>query len=80
MPMPVIIRPYYVLIPTVYLEFPKGQIALGVLENQEYQDHSIEIEPGSMLILYTDGVTDTVSPDGDYYSTRRLIKLISNTN
>jgi phosphoserine phosphatase RsbU/P len=61
------------------LELPKGQIALGVLENQEYEDHFIEIEPGSMLILYTDGVTDTISPDGDFYTNGRLIKLISNT-
>jgi GAF domain-containing protein len=60
------------------IELPRGQIALGVMDNQEYADHSIVIERGSFLTLYTDGVTDTVSPGGDNYSQKRLIRLITN--
>jgi phosphoserine phosphatase RsbU/P len=60
------------------IELPRGQIALGVMENQEYTDHSIAIERNSFLTLYTDGVTDTVSPGGDNYSQKRLIRLITN--
>ncbi len=58
-------------------ELPKGQIALGVLENQVYEDHNLEIDPQSFIILFSDGVTDTTSPGGENYSTQRLIKLIS---
>ncbi|GAP20805.1 GAF domain-containing protein [Leptolinea tardivitalis] len=61
------------------VELPKGQIALGVLENQEYRDHSIEIEPGAALVMFTDGVTDTLSPDGISYSSKRLMKILAST-
>lgn len=61
------------------IELPRGQIALGVMENQDYADHSITIERGSFLTLFTDGVTDTLSPGGDNYSQKRLIRLITNT-
>jgi sigma-B regulation protein RsbU (phosphoserine phosphatase) len=56
-------------------ELPKGQIALGVLENQTYQDHTLTIPSNSFLVLYTDGVTDTVSPSEESYSIERLINL-----
>jgi phosphoserine phosphatase RsbU/P len=58
-------------------ELPKGQIALGVLDDQVYLDHKLEIDPNSYIILYSDGVTDTASPTGEYYSTQRLIQFIS---
>jgi sigma-B regulation protein RsbU (phosphoserine phosphatase) len=61
------------------VELPKGQTALGVLENQEYRDHSIEIEPGAALVMFTDGVTDTLSPDGISYSSKRLMKILAST-
>lgn len=60
------------------IELPRGQVALGVMENQEYADHSIEIERNSFFTLYTDGVTDTVSPNGESYSQKRLVRLITN--
>lgn len=62
------------------MELPRGQIALGVLENQSFQDHTIEIQPNSYLILYTDGVTDTLSPSGAEYSLKGLKHLIASGN
>lgn len=59
------------------VELPRGQIALGVVVNQAYQNHSLEIQPNSYLILYTDGVTDTLSPSGADYSLNGLKHLIS---
>jgi phosphoserine phosphatase RsbU/P len=41
-----------------------------------YQDHLIAIAPDSILVLYTDGVTDTSSPAGESYSIKRLIELV----
>ncbi|NMB55572.1 MAG: GAF domain-containing protein [Leptolinea sp.] len=60
-------------------ELPKGQTALGVIEGQNYQNHNVDIQPDSFLILYTDGVTDTLSPSGEVYSLKGLSRLISST-
>ncbi len=61
------------------IELPRGQMALGVMENQEYIDHSICIDRNAFLTMFTDGVTDTLSPNGENYEQRRLIRLLTNT-
>lgn len=60
-------------------ELQKGEIALGILENQDYPDHAIEIQPDSFITLYTDGVTDTISPSGETYALKGLTRLILKT-
>lgn len=58
------------------VEFPRGQIALGVLGNQTYLNHMISITPDSMVVLYTDGVIDTISPAGESFSVKRLMDMV----
>jgi PAS domain S-box-containing protein len=35
-----------------------GTPPLGVLEEVEYREHEVEIEPGSLLLMYTDGLIE----------------------
>lgn len=42
-------------------------IALGVLDDAKYEDHLIELASGDALLLYTDGIPETVAPDGELY-------------
>jgi serine phosphatase RsbU (regulator of sigma subunit)/putative methionine-R-sulfoxide reductase with GAF domain len=37
---------------------PNGQTVLGVLPDVEYRVGSLELSPGSLLLMYTDGVTE----------------------
>ncbi len=57
-------------------ELPKGQIALGVLDNVRYGAHETVLEPGDSMILYTDGVTEALSPAGTFYGEDRLRDVI----
>jgi PAS domain S-box-containing protein len=47
---------------------PVGEFSpmLGAFDAREWQRHSIELEPGDVLVLYTDGVFDTVGADGRF--------------
>ncbi|NLG98126.1 MAG: GAF domain-containing protein [Chloroflexi bacterium] len=54
----------------------KGGMALGIFNNIKLTDHTLKIKPGELLILYTDGVTDLLSPDGDVFGERRLYEII----
>ncbi len=56
-----------------------GEETPEIINSKVDLDHTIEIDPDSILILYTDGVTDTVSPGGENYSLKRLTHLISNS-
>jgi sigma-B regulation protein RsbU (phosphoserine phosphatase) len=46
--------------------------ALGVLEELTLSDASLILAPGDSLVIYTDGVTDALNPQGEEYGTTRL--------
>lgn len=50
----------------------KGGLALGVMDPIKLQDQELFLEPGDGLVLYTDGVTETFSPEGKTYGEARL--------
>jgi sigma-B regulation protein RsbU (phosphoserine phosphatase) len=53
-----------------YLE--EGGVAFGVLPDARYEERPIAIRPGDLLVMYTDGVTETESPSGEQFGTLRL--------
>jgi PAS domain S-box-containing protein len=50
---------------------------LGVFPEAELRDTSLRLMPGEALVLYTDGVTEARSPDGDFFGEGRLRNLLS---
>jgi phosphoserine phosphatase RsbU/P len=36
-----------------------------------------QLEPGDRLLLYTDGITDIRSPDGEFFDVHRLLDLLA---
>jgi PAS domain S-box-containing protein len=49
---------------------------LGVFPDSELLDTSLRLMPGEALVLYTDGVTEARSPDGDFFGEGRLRDLL----
>jgi PAS domain S-box-containing protein len=49
---------------------------LGVFDDAELDDSSLRLMPGEALVLYTDGVTEARSPDGDFFGEERLRDLL----
>jgi phosphoserine phosphatase RsbU/P len=52
---------------------------LGIMPDTEYQQVEIELRPGDVAVVYSDGVTDARSPAEELYDTqehRRLIKRV----
>ena len=50
---------------------------LGVFPDAELRDTSLRLMPGEALVLYTDGVTEARSPDGDFFGEGKLRHLLS---
>jgi PAS domain S-box-containing protein len=50
---------------------------LGVFPDAELRDTSLRLMPGEALVLYTDGVTEARSPDGEFFGEGRLRHLLS---
>jgi len=48
-------------------------IALGVRKNRSFPEQELQLEPGDVLIQYTDGVTEARNTAGDMYGTERFL-------
>ena len=49
--------------------------AIGLVEEAEFSEKAIELQEEDLLVLYTDGVTETMNPQNKEFGRERLIKL-----
>jgi sigma-B regulation protein RsbU (phosphoserine phosphatase) len=52
-------------------------LPLGVIEGGAWQSQAVQMTPGDVLVLYTDGITDAESAEGVFYDLSRLVETIS---
>ncbi len=53
------------------------QLPLGVLETETYTHRSHYFSPGDQLVLYTDGISEATSPDGEMFGAKRLNQVLT---
>lgn len=51
-------------------------LLLGVLGDSEYEEVSITLDPGDVLLLYTDGITEAFNNEAVEFGLDRLISLV----
>lgn len=54
----------------------QGGMLLGVQETARFREGNVLIEPGDLLLLYTDGITEQKNGDGEEYGEDRLIDFL----
>jgi serine phosphatase RsbU (regulator of sigma subunit) len=59
---------------SIYLLGQTG-MPVGVEEEQVWGVETVQIQPGDVLILYTDGIPDALNPHGDFFQDKRLIEM-----
>jgi phosphoserine phosphatase RsbU/P len=52
-------------------------LPLGVFCNEQFSVDTVKLEKGDALLLYTDGLTETIGSDGKEYGRNRLVELVS---
>lgn len=55
----------------------KHGFVLGTMENMKYKSYDLQLEPGSKLFLYTDGVPEATNEDEELFGTDRLIEVLN---
>ena len=53
----------------------KGLI-LGVMAQISFEEKIAQLGPGDLLLLYTDGITEAESPQGDFFDEEWLCSLL----
>jgi sigma-B regulation protein RsbU (phosphoserine phosphatase) len=54
--------------------------AIGLVEEAEFAEKTIELQEEDLLVLYTDGVTESVNPQNQEFGRERLVKLSREVN
>lgn len=58
------------------IELESGGFPLGILPNVDYEVGQRKLEKGDFLLIYSDGVSETVNPAGDEFGTDRLVEVV----
>jgi len=53
-----------------------GDTPLGMFEDVHYHQHFIRFEPGQVLVIYTDGITEATNEAGQEYGTERFARSV----
>lgn len=50
-------------------------VPLGIFEDKTWEQEVVSISPGDVLVLYTDGVTDSDDRNGTFFGRKRLMEV-----
>jgi phosphoserine phosphatase RsbU/P len=54
-----------------------GGLPLGIRPNAEYREGRTQLHNSDVLVIYSDGVSEAVSPQGEEFGTHRLYDVVS---
>lgn len=57
---------------------PKGEPAIGLMDDPGFAEHTTTLDAGDYLILYSDGITEARNIDGTFFGEARLRRLLMN--
>lgn len=61
---------------TSFLKSEGSRLPLGAAKETQYNERKLALKKGDTIVFYTDGVTEALSPDGQYYGTMNLANLL----
>ncbi len=70
--------------PAIHLKAANGEMKmlkntgmpLGLFDDQDWQQRKIQLDPGDLVVMYTDGVTDAQNPLYELYGVERFTNTI----
>jgi Na+/proline symporter len=51
-------------------------LILGIRRGVDFEENKTRLEPGDVLLLYTDGVTEAENPEGAFFGDERLCEML----
>ena len=58
----------------------KHGFVLGGIDGMQYTNYELQMEPGSKIFLYTDGVTETTNVNNELFGMDRMINALNSVN
>ncbi len=57
-------------------ELKAGGVPLGLIPGARFQSSAVTLEPGELVCIYSDGITEAAAPDDEEFGMERLIDLL----
>lgn len=54
----------------------KGGIILGISDNSVYEEETVQLNPGDLLLLYTDGISEAMNEKDEMFEEQRLLEIL----
>jgi serine phosphatase RsbU (regulator of sigma subunit)/pSer/pThr/pTyr-binding forkhead associated (FHA) protein len=54
-----------------------GGLPLGIKPDADYREGRTQLHPNDVLVIYSDGVSEAVSPEGEEFGTDRLYQVVA---
>ncbi len=61
------------------IELTRTSMALGIFDDIEVEEQAVTLDPGDCVFLYTDGITEAFSSQGEMFGVTRLMKLLADS-
>lgn len=56
-----------------------GGSVVGLFPDSDYEQETVELQPGDWLVAYTDGITEAENSYGEEYGSERLLRFLQRT-
>lgn len=68
--------PFFIHSDKSFSRLKSGGLPLGVMDNQDYEEESIALEPGDKLVIFSDGIVDSRDSNDEMFGEERLEQLL----
>ena len=63
--------------PVKFRQLTAGGLITGVFEHNEYEQETLQMQPGDLMFLYTDGLSEALNAEGDEFGERRIEEMLA---
>ena len=68
---PIVVRP-----PDEAISLREGGMVIGLFESTQYERGQAKLQPGDIIVLCTDGITESMNAQQDEYGSKRLVDCV----
>jgi serine phosphatase RsbU (regulator of sigma subunit) len=54
-----------------------GGLVLGIFEESQFEESTCQLEPGDVLVVYSDGITEAVNPGGVEFGEEGIVAVVN---
>jgi len=58
------------------VDLREGGMVVGLIDNLKYERGRVKFQAGDVLILCTDGITESMDREGEEYGSKRLVECV----